>query len=218
MVNIEIPNQHLLGIMRIQELTATEFQGLLEKLKEAEPSVARSRFVEREAIDIPGLSTSDATNSINALLWLASGQNQLQLGIDQFAEAVSQSENLTLDPDERKALAERLSQLLSIKPLRLTWKALDVLTQNERTFMEARILTDMRPIFGDDVSDPPDIVVILHTLKIRYRTGRRTEDLFLALDNNDIKELREVLDRAEMKAETLKSSLQTAGLAYLEVE
>jgi len=218
MVDIEIPDRHLPGIRKIHELTDTEFRELYEKLKEAEASVVRARFVEREAIDIPGLSTDDATNIITALLWLASGQNQLQLGIDQFAEAVSQSADLNQAPNEYDSLAGRLSQLLSIKPIRLTWKAIDVLTQNEKAFLEARILTDMRPVFGDDVSDPPDVVVILHTLKIRYRTGRRTEDIFVALDNKDIKELRAILDRAETKAETLKSSLQTAGLAYLEVE
>jgi hypothetical protein len=41
------------------------------------------------------------------------------------------------------------------------------------------------------------------------------EEFFLTLNTEDIRELREVLERAEGKAETLKNVFHSAGMTYL---
>ena len=76
-------------------------------------------------------------------------------------------------------------------------KAGIVLTQHERIFSGARIMTDLRPIFHLDVSQKPDAAVIVHMLQIVQRDdfGNKTDQYF-ALDSNDIVVMKEIIERA----------------------
>jgi hypothetical protein len=48
-------------------------------------------------------------------------------------------------------------------------KAGPVLTEHERIFEDARILTDVRPIFHPDLSEKPNAAVIVHMLRLTTR-------------------------------------------------
>ncbi|MBI3896514.1 MAG: hypothetical protein HY313_11350 [Acidobacteria bacterium] len=95
-------------------------------------------------------------------------------------------------------------------------KAGYVHTQHERIFVKARILTDLRPIFHQNVSEKPEAAVIVHMLRITQRDtlGNKTEKYF-ALDSNDIMAMRELIERALRKEETLKSLMKDAGVTIL---
>jgi hypothetical protein len=88
----------------------------------------------------------------------------------------------------------------------------------ERAFCDARILTDLRPIFGGEV-DAPKAMIIVHTLKLSYHdaaTGKH-EELFVAIDDEDIEKLKRILERAERKAKSLVSRLQLAGIKTVDL-
>jgi hypothetical protein len=119
--------------------------------------------------------------------------------------------------DQRNLLAARLARLLGIKAsLRITSKALDVLTDADRIFYSAKILTDIRPVF-DDEGKEIEAAVIIHNLRIHFGQDDDHRDFFVALDTNDIKELRAVLDRANKKAESLQKLLSNAKISYLDI-
>jgi len=54
-------------------------------------------------------------------------------------------------------------------------------------------------------------------LKIHFHKGNRHEEFFVALDTNDVRTLRAVLDRAEKKEAALRALLQTSGITYLDM-
>jgi len=58
-----------------------------------------------------------------------------------------------------------------------------------------RILTDARPIFGNNIEKPPEAIAIIHTLKIAYHRSGRLEEQFFAFDEHDLKELRSAVER-----------------------
>jgi hypothetical protein len=100
-------------------------------------------------------------------------------------------------------------------------KAGVVQTQHERIFCDARIMTDIRPIFHFDVSEKPESALLIHMLRITQRNsrdsgGRATDDLYFALDTNDIKVLESIVDRALEKEKTLRSSMASAGITVLD--
>jgi len=64
----------------------------------------------------------------------------------------------------------------------------------------------------------PAGALIVHTLKLEYKQGNEEKDFYIALDTNDVKKLREQLDRAEQKAESIKLMLNQAQVSYLDVE
>lgn len=96
-------------------------------------------------------------------------------------------------------------------------KAGPVMTDHERIFDDARILTDARLIFHADLSEKPNAGIIVHMLRIVTRDifGHR-EPQFFALDSNDVRFLRQLLDRAIKKEETLKGVLSSTQIEVIE--
>lgn len=103
------------------------------------------------------------------------------------------------------------------KTLGTAAKSGNVLTQHERIFHSCRVMTDLRPIFHIDVNEKPDAAVIIHMLKITQRdnSGNR-EDLYFALDHNDVITMQTVLERALKKEKTLKDIVKHSGVAVLD--
>jgi hypothetical protein len=96
-------------------------------------------------------------------------------------------------------------------------KAGNVLTQHERIFNGARIMTDLRPIFHLNVSEEPDAAVIIHMLRITQRDnfGQQSDEYF-ALDHNDVALMKEIIERAIKKEETLRGIMENSGVTVLD--
>ena len=95
-------------------------------------------------------------------------------------------------------------------------KAGEVLTDHERIFVDARILTDVRPIFHLDVSEKPSVAVAIHMLRITERDKLdNRKSTYFALDSNDIRALKTILDRAIKKEDTLKKMMKSSGVNIL---
>jgi len=96
-------------------------------------------------------------------------------------------------------------------------KAGPVLTEHERIFEDARILTDIRLIFHPDLSEKPNAAVVVHMLRITTRDilGDRKAQ-YVALDSNDIRFLKQLMDRAIKKEETLKGVMNSSGVTVIE--
>jgi hypothetical protein len=88
-----------------------------------------------------------------------------------------------------------------------------VLTEHERIFLSARVLTDIRPIFHPNLSEKPNAAVIVHMLRIASRDifGSHHAEYF-ALDANDIRVLKNIADRAIRKEETIKALLADSNV------
>jgi hypothetical protein len=115
---------------------------------------------------------------------------------------------------------DRLASLLVLDSLNvLTAKARELQTESERVFCEARILTDIRPIFGIQLGTVPEAAVIVHTLKIGFHDAETSahKEIFIALDSDDIGTLKKIAERAEEKARILKSMLDAAKLRSVEL-
>jgi hypothetical protein len=105
--------------------------------------------------------------------------------------------------DEAKAVSKSALAELLTKPLSVSAKASVLLLDSERGFSRAKIISDIRPVFGQDVSSPDiEAVFIVHTLQISYH-GNEEGEFFLSLSTSDVKRLRAVIDRALEKAEGL---------------
>lgn len=95
-------------------------------------------------------------------------------------------------------------------------KAGPVMTEHERVFQDARILTDVRPIFHPDLSEKPSAAVLVHMLRITTRDiFRRQEAQYFALDANDIRFMKHLIDRAIRKEETLTEFMNGSGVSVI---
>jgi len=79
------------------------------------------------------------------------------------------------------------------------------------------VITDLRPVFKGPPDESPAGMVLFHTLKLTYWDRQRDDrsSFDIALDENDVSNLKKLLERAEMKAKTLRSQLQNSGIRVL---
>jgi len=82
----------------------------------------------------------------------------------------------------------------------------DLRTESQHVFCHARVVTDLRPVFGSDVQKGPMAILVTHNLKIAYHGsgGSGTHELYVSMDASDLSELKDVILRAEAKAKTLR--------------
>jgi hypothetical protein len=90
--------------------------------------------------------------------------------------------------------------------------------EHERSVHSLRILTDVRPVFGNNVEEPPEATVIIHTLKLAYHRGGRLEEAFFGMDESDLQNLKEAVARAELKAKSIRAALAKAQLKVISEE
>ncbi len=121
------------------------------------------------------------------------------------------------DAGIKRALA-RLTQLLAVPSFEVSAKALGVFGEHQLIYESARVFSDIRPVFGDDVSSDPAAAVVFHNLKIEYVEGTESKELYLALDGEDLDELIGVLSRAKQKEASIQAMLSKQNLPRLREE
>jgi len=94
------------------------------------------------------------------------------------------------------------------KNLGLALKARDLLLENEHNFHDSKIISDVRLIFDEDLENKKRHGVVIHRLHIQYRKERNIKEIFLALDMNDLEQLKDEIDRAIKKHEVIKNDYQ----------
>lgn len=122
---------------------------------------------------------------------------------------------IDLSGEKRSQAKDRLTKLLALESLSVATKAIHLQHDFERLLTHTRILTDARPIYGDDPNTKPIAVIITHTLKLTCYQNEKSADLYIALDAQDIAEFKKVLSRAEAKAESLAKTFASVRIPIL---
>jgi hypothetical protein len=120
-------------------------------------------------------------------------------------------EGEALTSGDRERLVTILNRLLDVKSLATSAKAHALQREHLLVLHDTRILCDLRPVF-ESPSEPPVGLVVAYTLHIVFHKGTHHEDIYFALDANDVAKLRAVVERAELKASSLKLLLSEKGL------
>lgn len=142
--------------------------------------------------------------------------------IEEVCDAVRTSGRVEGKEVDWSSFKQDLTGLLSSdETFGVTAKALDIRKRQAHVYCEARILTDIRPVFKMDAADGPTAAFVTHTLRISTHDKgdfSTVKDFFVSLDADDLKELRRLVDRAITKEAGLKSLIEDTHVAYLELE
>ena len=159
-----------------------------------------------------------------ASLYRAREETPVDQFVDDVCDAAQAMEKGPLRPkdDDWDSFKRDLTALLSSdQSLGITAKANDIRSQHQNVYCKARILTDIRPVFRQDVGVEPPAGVIVHTLRFTTHPGgdfSTSKDFYVALDALDLKELKKLVDRAVQKEATLRSLISQTGMTCLEFE
>ncbi|HEY0511890.1 MAG TPA: hypothetical protein VGH73_08300 [Thermoanaerobaculia bacterium] len=182
--------------------------------------------VEELVQSIAGRLALDAGKVRELLLLLSSlvsTRESYGAGVDEFVEALRSAMEATgndeLRPTDWAAFEHAIGEAVSSdSAVSLSFKAIDLLNDHQRTFWYARALTDLRPIFRAEVTEQPAAMVVVHTLKLGYREGDATHELFVAMDSIDVQGLITILERALSKEKSLRTLAGQKQLSLLEIK
>jgi hypothetical protein len=106
------------------------------------------------------------------------------------------------DAEQITPLVKRL--LLCERTIGVAAKAQAIMWGQGKVYQNARIITQIRPIFFRDPTSLPVKGVITHELAIEFRNGMETKTITLTMDNRQIDSLAAILQRAVSKESTLR--------------
>jgi hypothetical protein len=198
-------------LRRIASLDEKQIDGLVEQLNRG---VIRS---------IPGLSKAvrqAAGDSWDEQQSEAFASHLLSLSILAVGSDFSVTELSTrvaeqisdLDAKAEEVLPKRLASLLSSKDLAALGKAVDLARESNRLLNDARIVSELRPVFGEDMTAEPPGAVILHTLRLNYMEEGERKTMSLTLNSRDLIQVKRAVERAQIKQNTLSRLLNRADL------
>jgi hypothetical protein len=133
------------------------------------------------------------------------------------AVAAGVAEYIDLEPgSEERARLEKFLRTILESPgnFGVSRKVQYVGVEYQHPFLDARILTDMRPVFSVDGLEIPTSVIV-HSLRITTQEAQTERSSYFALDRDDLLQLRELIDRALKKEGVLREKLAAAGLTVV---
>jgi hypothetical protein len=223
---LQVPPQFHVPIRSLLELPEERLQAILEALKQS-----GSKFnVYDLASDVTsqtGISRQITDGVIQALAYFYLAKERQALALEAFLDeqvGPGLKNVLVAQADKAAAKEEIEARWTRFRKFLVASLALDdtigtaakagpVMTEHERVFVDARILTDVRPIFHPDLSEKPSVAVVVHMLRITTRDiFRNYQAQYFALDSNDIRLMKQLMDRAITKEETLTNVMGDSGL------
>lgn len=205
----------LIGIQPLASIPPSAFQPLIANLC-AGLSVSfdiEAQLAKRLSQISAGFTPSDPDKLAEAFV----GVHYLRLATDTDDELVQEVEEAWREsefPDKVATvdtLVSNVRDLLQVRVLRASMKALSLITDHDKTFVGSRIFTDVRPVFDGDVDEPMLASLLIHTLKLTIREDGKPRSIYLVADSADLMELRKTIDRALEKAAALSTRINVSG-------
>jgi hypothetical protein len=203
----QLPEQAQRDLTRLIE-HAPEVLKFLEATSAETPSVSAGKFArplaERLAISIRDAGRLLYTLQNLQLIDQETGDREKTFVTiaDRLSSDIREKWNATRDP-----LLSVLALLDADHPVVISEKARRLGHLHEKIFVNAEVITDVRPIFtikGDRILD----MVVQHKLIITQHDNlHRDSDVHFVMDAHDIITLRTACERAIQKAQVLKESL-----------
>jgi hypothetical protein len=208
MAALSIPKEHKAGIALIAKLSDASTDALAKAL-ERSPSATPN---------IDGVSEADAERMVDAVKFLTYIRSFFDVPMEQFLDDIYESvreddELRNFATGNEKTLHNHFEKLLGVRSLVIATKAMALRREHEHTFCEARIFTDARPIYAESVNEVPAAVVITHMLKLAYHDSTpEVKEIYIALDSDELIELKQAVERAETKHQSLTTMFKGANV------
>jgi hypothetical protein len=218
---LRIPDRFKPGLQLLAKIPSTSYEEILTAGSHAPSTFATNRELAAWiASEVPSLPEADVAKIIGSLTSLYRLRLRDDVSSSKLAAdvAIAASEFIAnLGPEFEK----RLATLLPLQFLNVTSvKAKELQIQGEKTLCDSKILTDIRPVFGESVGESPDAAIIIHTLKLGFHDSGSPShrDIYISLDSDDISSLKKALERAEEKERSLRLVLEQAKIQLIDLQ
>lgn len=209
---LAIPTRYLPPIQKLVALPDNSVDELIQAIASTDITAKSKEMAARVADHIHGIKREDLDEIVDLIYSLYHVREYSELSKNRFVselvEGVREHAKEPIAESKVPHLVERFQRLLQIGTLESITKAITLQRDGERLFCDAKILSDIRPVFGEDVAARPKAAVITHTLKLSYHEEGDHKTFFIVLDEVDLDDLSSVIERAKTKGETLSGLIE----------
>lgn len=217
---LRIPEQQRAAIRAFGELSPEQVHGLKQALAGAKAANSAPALARQIAPKVE-IDRDTLVEIVAMLVSLSATSQRYEIPLDQLVTAVTDravEQQLGPTQETAEAFKKKLHQLLLLdQPLDVTSRVLNVMWETKNVFISARVVSDVRSIFS--AGDPPEPIAaaVVHNLRIESHTDDRHVNSYFAMDTADLRDLRDMIDRALRKEEALRRVLRDTQLEFVDM-
>ena len=214
---LTVPQRHVSAFETLRAMEDNDFLALLGALA-AEDATVQGEALAKSVRQDSQQDLSAVSDLLDAIMSLAAIGYRTRESNSHMAKRVACSSQFSSDDGPDQRFSTRIEGLLECEAIRLQSKALAIGATHERIFANAQVITDLRPIFNEDINQSPDpeAAQLSHTLSLHFISSDGSHDNFyIALDDDDILTMQQVLERAAIKSRSLRQFLQASGIIHI---
>lgn len=219
MATVSIPQKRLESVRLIARLGDEAVKQLFAAMARQPASLFLTGAAKNIAAEVSLIPPDDVLEIVDSLLSMYPAMISSCKHVGEFAADLANSVSGKKDwtTEDVKQLQVNLETLLRVPSISLGAKATNLLFQNERSLINSRVITDMRPVFELD-SDEVGGGIVIHTLKLEYIADQSDDQqsFSVSLDLHDIDQMIENLERAKRKGEKLRTLVSAASIPVID--
>jgi hypothetical protein len=215
-IAVRLPELVRPGFEKLRSLSEPHFRQLVSALSSLPPTSYARALIRQIAEQLDPEGEKGIGEILEMVTTFFSGPSTLGLTYREFVAAILNGYEGKLSKTVSDRMRARILELLASETLFIASKSSDLLHAQPNTLANARILTDLRPIFHDDPSRPPAGALIIHQLKLTYHTDIGHEEFFVTVDAEDLAMLKRVIERAEAKASNIMRAAHSTQLKVVD--
>lgn len=208
-IRLRVPSDHRGAFRQLADLESAQLSQLLSALRALSEPASRSDVTRELARILGDRSARDLTDSLFALETVRTAHGW---GFQDVAGAVASDDTLDVPEEARPTLRARLGDLLEASQLARAAKSYELATAYEHDLHVARIISDIRPVFDDEVGAAPVGAVIVHQLELRVFEDGRSRTFYASMLDEDLDRLEQQVKRAREKSDLLGGIVRQAQL------
>ncbi len=223
-MEIEIPKRYEAGLAALIQLDEEKRAKFLSAIRDQPAALNLDKLASEVAIQL-SVEEHEASSMLNALTSLFLARSKTSQPARGFAENVIAAAIATgkskLDPTQAgiETFTDFLKEALSYnESFGVTARARELAYEQQNLYCTGRLLTDIRPVFRPDIIDTPVAATVVHNLHISYHQGGDYKDFYISLDHEDILNLKQILERALQKENSLKVLMAKLDLTVFDLE
>ena len=212
MINIQIPEIFIPGFSLLANTSKDEAVAIGAFLKSIPKGTGNKTF---EGLFNSSFSKFEDSNLAATIYSLASFKSSdLQDETSKsLASIISNAYKEQLEDGDQESI-ERLSENLEIlfnnlENLYDTIKAIRLLYEGGRVYKSAKVVSDIRLVFNDEIEAANRAGLVIHNLKFTVEENNENKEYYFSLDTTDLIKLKECIERAEQKDKLIRE--QYAG-------
>lgn len=215
-MNIPIPRQYLQTFVELSRLDQSQWDRLVDVLKETPPGFSYSTTVSKLIAKSIDLFTPEAgVTLVHVISGLYLNFYRSPADLDQFSESLRANLEQRIKDVSAETLDLLCAGLRRVLELEDTFgvytKGLNLHYSEQKLFSDCQIVSDIRPVFGPDPGDEPGAAMIVHALRLQYFESPEEREVYISLDAEDLLALKKAAERALNKEDTLRSFLKRVG-------